>query len=70
MNLLLAEGHAYARLYPVATVWAEAQITKRRKNTLMTNEAVLLQAAVADLLATKKRGDSAFAKTIKELNDG
>lgn len=68
--MLLAEGHSYARLYPVATVWAEAKITKRRKNALMTTEASLLQLAVADLLGTKKRGESQFVKTIKELNDG
>lgn len=69
MNLLLAEGHVAARRYPVAAVWAEAKITKRRKNALMTNEAVLLQSAIADLIATKK-DKGQFAKAIKELNGG
>ena len=66
VSLLLAEGHTHARRYPLAKVWAEADIVKRRKNDDLATHMVVLQAAVGSVLSGPKH----FNEVLKRLQDG
>lgn len=66
MSLLLAEGHADARRYPLAMVWSEARIVRRRVNDRISTEAVLMQTAIVAALA----GGKHLTEALKDLRDG
>lgn len=60
MSLLLAEGHANARLYPIACLWSESRIAREREAARVTREAVVLHTVIAASLGG--------AEATKELN--
>lgn len=64
MSLLLSEGHAYARHYPLATVWYEAQIVRERINNRMVTETTLMHSAMSAIISEK-----AFPNLKKRLKD-
>lgn len=66
MSLLLAEGHTFARRYPVAMVWSETRFARRRINARISLEAIVMNAAVGAILAGPKH----FQKVLKELEQG
>lgn len=68
MSLLLSEGHAHAARYPVAKVWGEARMVRKRHAARLTTEAVLQQAVIMSCLA--KEGGEHLQAVLKELEDG
>lgn len=66
MSLLLAEGHTAARRYPIAMVWNEAKMVRRRKNHRLAHEMVVLNATVGAVIAGPKH----FKEVLKDLEDG
>lgn len=66
ISLLLSEGHADARYYPIGMVWDEAKLVVERRNRQFATEALLTQLAVASLLSKKEAKE--FSKQIKRLN--
>lgn len=64
--MLLSEGHAHARRYPLADLWAEARIVRRRFAQRATTEAVLTQAAILSMWS--KEGGEEFQRVLRELN--
>lgn len=66
MNLLLADGHAFAPHWPIARVWSESSLSAERENRRMATEATLLHSAAAAVMGGKK-GAKQFEKTLKEL---
>lgn len=69
VSLLLANGHASARQYPLGMVQAEAEIVTERINRQMVSESLLMQACVGTVLGGKE-GITAYQKMIKGLTDG
>lgn len=69
VSLLLSEGHASARRYPLATIGIEANIARRRINNRMVTESTLMQACVGTVLGGKE-GVRHFNDLIKGLNRG
>ena len=65
MSLLLANGHLYARRYPVGMVYVEAQYVVERQDREEATRAVLFQMAAASLL--DKKASAAFQKKIKAM---
>lgn len=55
MSLLLAEGHAYARRYPVAMVWTEVRFVRERNSNRRIRDTALTQLTLATLF-NKKAG--------------
>ena len=53
MSLLLSEGHADARCYPVAVVWSEARIVRQRHANRIRQDAALMQMAIASVMDRK-----------------
>jgi hypothetical protein len=51
VSLLQSEGHISASRYPLAMVWIETRIARRRMSLMMANEAVLMQAVIVSVLA-------------------
>lgn len=68
MSLLLSEGHADARRYPLWMLWDETRIVRERNNAVMVTNAVLLQMAAGSLFS--KDAGKAFEKLVKRLADG
>lgn len=68
MSLLLENGHAEARFYPLGMVWDEARIVVARKNAELASGAALLQMVGASLVS--KKGGSSLKKVLKELTSG
>ncbi len=68
VSLLLAEGHAQARFYPVGMVWEEATYIVERKNNDLASQAIAIQAAGASIM--DKKGAEHFKKLIKGLTSG
>jgi len=53
VSLLLSEGHADARCYPVAVVWSEARIVRQRHANRIRQDAALMQMAIASVMDRK-----------------
>lgn len=53
VSLLLSEGHAEARRYPVAVVWSEARIVRQRHSNRRTRDAVITQLVLGSLFDKK-----------------
>lgn len=68
MSLLLSEGHATARRYPIIVVWQEAQIVRERVNQRHITETVLMQAVAAATMS--KKGGKHLADLLKDLGHG
>ena len=65
VNYLLAEGHQFAREYPVHLVWEEHALAKERADHTLASQAVLLQLAGSACIT--KEAAQAFKKTIAEM---
>ena len=65
VSLLMDHGHPRAREYPIAVIWSESRIVRKREATRMQQEALLLHAAVAALLA----GGDTFNEMLKEVGN-
>lgn len=63
MSLLLSEGHAHARRYPVAVVWSEANIVRKRASNRRVRDTAVTQLVLGTLFS-KKAG-----KELKDLLD-
>jgi hypothetical protein len=67
VSLLLEHGHgSNAKRYPVAVVWSEARIIRRRKNTEQNDYLVGMNLVISAVLNPKK-GHSALKKHLKRL---
>lgn len=53
MSLLLSEGHADARHYPVAVVWSEARIVRERNSNRRSRDLALEQLLLSTLFSKK-----------------
>lgn len=53
MSLLLSEGHADARHYPVAVVWSEAHIVRERNGNRRSRDAAIHQLVLSSLFGKK-----------------
>lgn len=67
--MLIAEGHVAARHYPVALVWEEAELCRRRINARIASESLLMKSCIGAVLNGKK-GNTEYRKHIKELTSG
>lgn len=67
MSFLLAQGHRYARRYPVCMLWHEAEIARARVHQEFVTQAILFQNAAASIMS--KDGAKAFQKLVKQLSD-
>ena len=66
VSLLIANGHFAAEHYPLGRVWIEAEIVRARIREAVSTEAILLHAAIVQVISGKK----VFEKALKELHDG
>jgi len=66
-SALIAEGWSYSVAYalPLATLWTEAELIRERIHTRMSTEAVLLQAAVVDVVG----GGGHLVKALEKLDE-
>lgn len=46
MSLLLSEGHADARHYPICMTWSEARIIRQRKHMQRVRDAAVMQMVI------------------------
>lgn len=53
MSLLLSEGHADARHYPVAVVWSEVNIVRERSSNRRSRDAAIHQLVLSSLFGKK-----------------
>jgi hypothetical protein len=67
VSLLLSEGHADARRYPVAFAWSEARIVRQRNAFRRKEETALLQLAVGSIL--DKKAGKELAKLIERMDE-
>lgn len=67
-NLLLANGHRNAGLYPIGMLHDEAALVIERENNRMASEAVLFQSAAATILAGEE-GFKAFNELIDRVRE-
>lgn len=67
MSLLLSEGHADARCYPVAVVWSEARIVRQRHAARIKQEAALTQMVIASVM--DKKAGKRLAKLLNRMDE-
>jgi hypothetical protein len=67
VSLLLSQGHPEAASYALAHLWSEVRLAKRRINSQVKLEAVLLQAVAASVLDSKA-GGRMLRKLLKRLD--
>jgi dephospho-CoA kinase len=53
VSLLLSEGHADARIYPVAVVWSEAKIVRQRHDLRRKRDAAIMQMVIGSQMSKK-----------------
>lgn len=53
VSLLLSEGHADARHYPVAVAWSEARIVRERHANRRSRDAAVTQLVLGTLFSKK-----------------
>lgn len=66
MSLLLSEGHTEADRYPLAKVWSEVYLARERIRDRISQETVLMHAAMVDVLG----GKSTLKNTLEKMRDG
>ena len=69
-SLLMAEGHRYARKYPLAMLWTEAELARERVNARLATEATLLHQVAIAVLTPKGKGVDHLNKTLRKLQNG
>jgi hypothetical protein len=69
-SLLISEGHVYARKYPLAMLWTEAELARERINTRLATEAALLHAVAMAVMTPKGKGVPHLNKTLRMLTRG
>ena len=69
VSLLLSEGHAHARRYPLAMVGVEADIAMRRINHAFVTQSTLMQACIGAVMNGKKGGKH-YNDMIRNLQRG
>ena len=67
MSLLLSEGHADARCYPIAVVWSEARIVRQRHAARIKHDAILQQMVIASVLDGK--AGKQLAKLLSRMDE-
>ena len=67
--MLLSEGHAHARRYPLAMVGVEADIAMRRVNGAFVTQSTLMKACVDTVMGGKK-ANKHYQEIIRSLNGG
>jgi hypothetical protein len=68
VSLLLSEGHAHARRYPVAVAWSEANIVRKRNANRRVVDAVVSQLVLASNSGSKKAGKE-LQKLLEKVAD-
>jgi hypothetical protein len=63
----MSEGHPDAASYVLAHLWSEARLARRRVNSKVKLEAVVLQAVAASVLDSKA-GGRMLRKLLKRLD--
>lgn len=51
---------------PLATIWTEAEFARRNTNSIIGSHALLIHAAIADVIGS----GNVFKTALEELNDG
>lgn len=67
VSLLLSEGHAHARDYPIACVWSEASIVRQRNAARRKMDAPLMQMTIASVMDSK--AGKQLVKLLKRLDE-
>jgi hypothetical protein len=67
VNYLLELGHADAGRYPLARVWSEARIARRRRVNHIEIDASVMQGVVGSVLS--KKGAKQLKDTLKQLRE-
>jgi len=63
---LIAQGHSHAGRYPLGKLWSEKEITKRRVDNEVANQATVDKASQAAVHGGKE-GHSLFKSVIRRL---
>jgi hypothetical protein len=67
VSLLLSEGHAEARIYPVAVAWSEARIIRQRNASNRRADAVQMQMVIASVFDAK--AGKQLSKVLNRLDE-
>lgn len=67
VSLLLSEGHAEARHYPVAVVWSEARIVRERNSYRRTRDTAITQHVIASAFDSKKKVGKELKKLLEQV---
>ena len=67
VSLLMSEGHAHARRYPIGMLLDECRIASRRINNRIASEMSLTHLAVSAILS--KKGGTEFRKAVQRLQE-
>ena len=65
VSLLLSEGHAEARRYPVAVVWSEAHIIRERNAHRRMRDSAITQLVLSSLFS--KKGSKELEKLLGKV---
>ena len=68
MSFLLSQGHVEAHQYPLASLWTEVEIARKRINRDFATQTLLFQNAVGALF--DKDAAKHFKTIIEGLTDG
>jgi hypothetical protein len=69
VNFLVRHGFADASSWPLGKVWAEVEITQRKRNEEIAAQASL-DKIVQGAVHGGKKGNTLLKETLKGLNDG
>jgi hypothetical protein len=67
VSLLLSEGHAHARDYPIAYAWSEARIVRQRNASRRKMDAALMQMTIGSVMDSK--AGKRLAELLKRLDE-
>lgn len=65
MSLLLSEGHAEARHYPVAVVWSEARIVRERHSDRRHRDSTVTQLILGSMFG--KQAGKLLKETLEQV---
>lgn len=51
---------------PLATIWTEAEFARQNTNSILSSHALLIHAAIADVVGS----GNVFKSALEDLNDG
>ncbi|OOH27539.1 hypothetical protein B0B32_00050 [Pseudomonas aeruginosa] len=64
--MLLSEGHADARRYPLAVLWSEARIVRQRHNARAVQDAAVMEAVIGAVISRRK-GQTTLNTLLKRI---